>query len=147
MEKTLGAGPDAGLKTPWHVWAVGIFTLLWNAIGGFSFTMTHLGQLESLGMGQEEIAFFASYPLIANVFWGLGVWGAITASLLILLRSRFAVHAVIAAIIGLIGSNYFQYSADVPESLQSTVLPVLIWSTTVFMLFYAMRMTREGVLR
>ena len=147
MEATMNGGGAPAAKTPWHLWVVGILTLLWNSIGGFSYTMTRLGQLEALGMGQEEIAFFASYSPIANSFWALGVWGAILSSVLILLRSRFAVYTVIAAIIGLIGSNYFQYTADVPESLQSAVLPVLIWSTTVFMLFYAMRMTREGVLK
>ena len=135
-------------KTPWHLWVVGILTLLWNSMGGFSYTMTRLGKLESLGMGAEEIAFFASYSPVANTFWALGVWGAILASLLLLLRSRFAVYSIIIAIIGLIGSNYFQATAEsIPESLQSAVLPILIWSTTIFMLFYALRMKREGVLK
>jgi len=70
------------------------------------------------------------------------------ASLLLLLRSRFAVYSIIIAIIGLIGSNYFQATAEsIPESLQSAVLPILIWSTTIFMLFYALRMKRKGVLK
>lgn len=134
-------------RTPWHLWVVGVITLLWNSIGGFSYTMTRLGQLESLGMGEAEIAFFASYSPIANTFWALGVWGAIACSLLVLLRSRFAVHAIVVAIIGLIGSNYFQYTADVPETLQSAVLPILIWSTTIFLLMYTRRLASEGVLR
>ena len=135
-------------KTPWHLWAVGVLTLLWNAVGGFSYTMTRLGMLEQLGMGEAEIAFFESAPLWSNFFWALGVWGAIIGSVLILLRSRFAVHATIVAIIGLLGSNYWQYVvADVPQSLQSTPLTIMIWVTTLFMLFYASRMSRAGVLR
>ncbi|MEL7318967.1 MAG: hypothetical protein AAFN04_10060 [Pseudomonadota bacterium] len=143
MNTIVGERPRA----PWHLWAVGVLTLLWNSIGGFSYTMTRLGKLADLGMGEAEIAFFASYSPIANAFWALGVWGAIACSLLILLRSRFAFHAIVAAIIGLIGSNYFQYTADVPESLQSAVLPILIWSTTVFLLFYTRSQSQTGVLR
>ena len=139
---------DASAKTPWHLWVVGVVTLLWNAIGGFSYTMTRLGMLEQLGMGEAEVAFFESAPTWSNTFWALGVWGAIAGSLLILLRSRFAVHAVIIAIIGLLGSNTWQYAiADVPESLQNPALTIMIWVTTLFMLWYAIRMRSQGVLR
>lgn len=135
-------------KTPWHLWLVGFLTLLWNSVGGFSYTMTRLGKLADLGMGEAEIAYFASHPAWANAFWALGVWGAIVGSVLILLRSRFAVHAIGVAIIGLLGSNIYQYGmTDIPESLASPALTVMIWVTTLFMLFYASRMTRAGVLR
>ena len=135
-------------KTPWHLWVVGVLTLLWNAVGGFSYTMTRLGKLPDLGMGEVEIAFFDSHPVWANAFWALGVWGAILGSILILLRSRFAVHAVILAIIGLIGSNIYQYTlTDIPESLQSPALSIFIWVTTLLMLFYAVRMKNAGVFR
>ena len=135
-------------RTPWHVWVVGLVSLLWNSVGGFSYTMTRLGKLEDLGMSQTEIAFFESSPVWANAFWALGVWGAIAGSVLILLRSRFALHALVVAIIGLLGSNTWQYAiADVPETLQSPALTLMIWATTLFMLYYAFRMTRAGVLR
>ncbi len=135
-------------KSPWHLWVVGILSLLWNSVGGFSYTMTRLGMLKDLGMNEAEIAFFDSSPVWSNAFWALGVWGAIAGSVLILLRSRFAVHAIVVAIVGLIGSNFYQYAiADVPESLQSPALTLMIWATTLFMLFYALRMTRSGVLR
>ncbi|MEM8977441.1 MAG: hypothetical protein AAGD43_35780, partial [Pseudomonadota bacterium] len=76
------------------------------------------------------------------------VWGAIGASVLLLLRSRFAVHASIVAILGLIGSNTYQFAmTEVPESLQSLPLVALIWATTLFVLFYAMRMKNRHVLR
>ena len=143
MDRRLG-----GPKTPWHLWVVGLLTLLWNAVGGFSYTMTRFGMLEQLGMSETEIAFFESAPVWSNFFWGLGVWGAIAGSVLILLRSRFAVHATVLALIGLAGSNYWQYAvADTPESLQSLPLTLLIWATTLFMLFYSIRMTKAGVMK
>ena len=135
-------------ETPWHLWAVGVLTLLWNAVGGFSYTMTRLGRLEDLGMTEVEIAFFESHPLWANTFWALGVWGAIAGSVLILMRSRWAITAVAIALIGLVGTTIFQYGMiEVPESLQSPGLTIAIWLTTLFMLWYARKMTAEGVLR
>ena len=56
MNNVIGGGP----KTPWHLWVVGVLTLLWNAVGATSYTMTRLGMLEQLGMGETEIAFFES---------------------------------------------------------------------------------------
>lgn len=144
MNDTIGGRP----KTPWHLWVVGVLTLLWNAVGGFSYTVTHLGMLADLGFGETEIAYFESHPMWANAFWALGVWGAIAGSMLILLRSRFAVHAVLIAIVGLLGSNFYQFAmTDIPESMESPALVVFIWATTLFMLFYSSRMARAGVLR
>ena len=43
-------------KAPWHLWLIGIATLLFNAMGVFSYTMTKLGKLADLGMTPEQIA-------------------------------------------------------------------------------------------
>jgi len=144
----MGTTFNRGVKTPWHLWVVGFLTLLWNSVGGFSYTMTRLGKLEELGMGPVEIAYFEAAPLWSNFFWALGVWGAILGSILILMRSRFAVYSILAAIVGLLGSNTWQYGmSDIPESLANPPLTIMIWITTLFMLFYATRMAKKGVLR
>ncbi|NMW30834.1 hypothetical protein HKD42_02020 [Altererythrobacter sp. RZ02] len=136
------------VKTPWHLWAVGIITLLWNGIGIFSYLMTRLGKLESLGMTAEDIAFFESFPAWANALWAMGVWGAFAGSILLLLRSRWAVTSLVIAVIGLLGTTYFQrMMIEIPEKHDSIPLSVMIWVITVFMLWYASRMKREGVLR
>ncbi len=136
------------IKAPWHLWLVGIVTLLFNAFGGFSYTMTRLGRLADLEMTPDQIAYFDSYPTWANTFWALGVWGAIACSLLILLRSRYAVTAIIIATIGLIGTSIFQHIlTETPESLKSTPLVIAIWATTLLMLWYSYRQTAAGVLR
>ena len=28
------------MKTPWHIWVVGIFALLWNAFGALDYVLT-----------------------------------------------------------------------------------------------------------
>jgi hypothetical protein len=138
----------APAKAPWHLWLVGITTLLFNAMGAFSYTMTRLGKLADLGMTPDQIAFMQSYPAWANALWALGVWGAMVGSLLLLARSRWAVAAMMVATVGLIGTTAYNYALiEVPESMQAPALDVTIWAVTLFLLFYARRMAAAGVLR
>ena len=136
------------VKAPWHLWVVGLLTLLWNGVGIFSYTMTHLGKLEDLGMTPDQIAFFDTFPAWANALWALGVWGAFFGSVLLRLRSRWAVMSVAISVVGLIGTTIYQnFMIEVPAELQSIPLNVMIWVTTLFMLWYARKMRGEGVLR
>lgn len=135
-------------KTPWHLWVVGVLTLLFNTLGVLSYVMTKLGKLAELGMTPDQIAFMDSYPAAASAFWALGVWGALAGSVLLLLRSRFAVTAMGIALIGLLGTTIYNYALmDVPSDMQAPALDVAIWAVTVFLLFYARRMAVAGVLR
>lgn len=136
------------VKTPWHLWLVGALTLLFNAMGVMSYTMTKLGMLAEAGMTPDQIAFMNAYPTWANAFWALGVWGAFAGSVLVLLRSRFAVPAMLVATIGLIGTTVYNYVLiDVPAAMEAPALDVAIWAVTLFLLFYARRMAAAGVLR
>lgn len=133
---------------PWHIWVVGAVTLLFNALGVFSYLMTRLGKLAELGMTPEQIAVLDSFPMWANAVWALGVWGAFAGSVLILLRSRLAVWAMVVATIGLVGTTVHSYVLfDTPESMQAPALDVTIWAVTLFLLFYTRRMAAAGVLR
>lgn len=133
---------------PWHLWVVGVLTLLWNAIGAMSYTMTRLGKLESLGMTPDQIAYFDGFPVWANTVWAIGVWGCFAGSVLLLLRSRHAVTAFAISVVGLIGTTYFSYFAsDVPAELQSPALDIAIWAITLGSLWYARRQAAAGVLR
>lgn len=136
------------VATPWHLWVVGGLTLLWNSVGVFSYMMTELGRLGDLDMTPAQIAYFESFPAWATAVWALGVWGAFLGSILLLLRSRWAVSAIVVALVGLLGTTIFQhFVAEVPPELQSIGLDLTIWATTLFMLWYALKMRGEGVLR
>jgi hypothetical protein len=135
-------------KAPWHLWLVGIGTLLFNAMGVISYMMTQLGMLAEAGMTPDQIAFMDAYPTWAKAFWALGVWGALAGSLLLLARSKLAVAAMAAALVGLIGTTVYNYALiTVPEAMQAPALDVAIWAVTLFLLFYARRMAQAGVLR
>jgi hypothetical protein len=135
-------------KAPWHLWLVGGLTLLFNAMGIISYTTTKLGMLAEMGLTPDQIAFMNSYPAWISGLWALGVWGAFAGSVLVLLRSKWAVAAMVVATIGLIGTTIGNYMVlDVPPAMQAPVLDVAIWAVTLFLLFYARRMKAAGVLR
>ncbi len=139
---------DQEEKTPWHLWLIGVVTLLWNSIGAYSYTMTRMGKLADLGMSAADIAYFDSYPVWANSLWALGVWGALFGSILLLLRSRWAVTSLVVSVIGLVGTSIYQHIlTQTPENLQSPLLAIMIWVITLALLFYALRMRMAGVLR
>ncbi len=135
-------------SAPIHLWLVGVATLLFNAMGIVSYLTTKLGKLEAMGLTPEQIAFMESYPGWVSALWALGVWGAFAGSVLLLLRSRWAVAAMVAAMIGLIGTTLANYAIlDVPAAMQAPALDVAIWAVTLFLLFYCRAMARAGVLR
>lgn len=135
-------------KAPWHLWLVGLATLLFNAMGIVSYLTTKLGMLADMGLTPSQIAFMESYPTWVSVFWAVGVWGAFAGSVLILLRSKWAVAAMVAALAGLAVVTFYHYAMiEVPADMQSPGLDLAIWAVTLFLLAYARRMAAEGVLR
>jgi len=137
------------VKTPWHLWVVGVVTLMFNALGITSYLMTKLDLLDHTTMSAAQIAFMESYPAWATAVWAMGVWGAFTGSLLLLLRSRFAFAAMVVATIGLVGVTIAEVAVlDVPADMQTPLgLRAAIWGSTLFLLYYTRAMTKAGVLR
>lgn len=135
-------------RTPWHVWVIGVLTLMFNAMGIVSYLTTKLKMLDQMGLTPEQVAFMYAYPAWVSAFWALGVWGAFAGSVLVLARSRWAFAAMVVAMIGLVGTTLGNYVIlDVPPAMQAPALDVAIWAVTVFLLFYTRRMAQAGVLR
>lgn len=139
---------EGRVSTPVHLWIVGVLTLMFNALGIISYMTTKLGLLEQMGLTPEQIAFMNSYPAWISAFWALGVWGAFAGSVLLLLRSRWAIWAMVVATVGLIGTTLGNYAVlDVPAAMQAPALDAAIWVVTLFLLFYCRRMGQARVLR
>lgn len=144
--------------TPWHLWVLGIVTLLWNAIGANDYTQSQLRNRDYLGSMtgtyditvDEMLAYIDSFPAWADASWALGVWGSVAGSILLLFRSRFAKHAFIVAALGAVFTTFYQFSGNMPEALEGPgqiFFAAIIWIITLMMIYYSHRMTVKGVLR
>lgn len=137
-------------KPPWHLWLVALMSLLWNAQGCFVYWMTVTRDAAYLApFPPEMIDWLDAAPDWAIVAWGLGVFAALGGSLLLLGRSKLAVFAFAASLLGLAGSQFHQWTNDAPESMTNTgsmVLAAAFWAVSIGLLCYARAMRRRGVL-
>ena len=142
-------------RTPAHLWIVGILSLLWNCFGAYDYLMTRMRNMDYLSqMGVDPnviLTWIDSFPLYAQIGWGLGVWGAVLGSVLLLLRSRFAVWAFAASLIGMVLSFGYQYlGTTMPAGMEAGMMafmPVVIAILCVAQFLYARAMHAKGVLR
>ncbi|HEV2083399.1 MAG TPA: hypothetical protein VGR32_13230 [Brevundimonas sp.] len=145
---------DMTVKTPWHLWAVGVVSLLWNGFGAYDFIMTNTqgeAYMRASGMTQGMIDYFNAMPTWMYVPWTLGVWGAVLGSILLLLRNRLAVWAFAASLLGAVASLLFGLIHPMPELPEAMAMmkwmPWLIAVVAAFLAWYAWTMGKRGVLR
>ncbi|MGH7026762.1 hypothetical protein [Brevundimonas sp.] len=142
-------------RTPWHLWLVGVLSLLWSGFGGYDFIQTTTrGEvyMRESGFGDDMIAYFNAMPAWMYLPWTLGVWGAVIGSLLLLARSRWAVHAfalsLLGAVVSLIYSKFINPPPALPPELAMMEwMPYVIALIAAFLLWYAWTMAKKGVLR
>ena len=148
---------EVSARTPAHLWIVGILATLWNCFGAYDYLMTksrNTDYLASMMPGVDPNAFLAyldGYPIWAQFGWGLGVWMGLLGSILLLLRSRWAVHSFALSLLGMVLS--FTYVFTGPPMPGEEVMgamkyfPLVIVAIGVALLYYAWRQTKTGVLR
>ncbi|MND74813.1 hypothetical protein D3C80_664170 [compost metagenome] len=141
--------------TPWHLWLVGLLSLAWNGYGAFDYIQTTTrgeAYMRASGFGDDMIAYFNAMPTWMYVPWTLGVWGAVIGSLLLLARSRWAVHAyalsLLGAVVSLIYSKFINPPPALPpEFAMMEWMPFGIVVIAALLLWYAWTMAKKGVLR
>lgn len=138
-------------KPGWQYWAIAVVGLLWNCVGAMDYTMTAM-QVESYVamMTAEQRAYVDAFPAWSIAFWGLGVWGALIGSVLMLLRNKLAVTAFAVSLFGLLGTTIYQYGvSDAPDSFKTPgtmAFSAAIWLIALFLFWYARKKRDEGVL-
>jgi hypothetical protein len=142
------------VRTPWHLWLVGVLSLLWNGFGAFDFIQTNTrgeAYMRASGFDQAMIDYFLAMPNWMYVPWILGVWGAVIGSVLLLLRRRWALHAFALSLIGAVVNLVYGQVIDPPplsaEMAMMKVMPWVIVAIAVFLAWYAWAMAKRGVLR
>lgn len=144
-------------RTPAHLWVVGILATLWNCFGAYDYLMTksrNTDYLASMMPGVDPNAFLAyldGYPIWAQFGWGLGVWMGLLGSVLLLLRSRWAVHSFALSLLGMVLSFTYVFTGPPMPGEEAMgamkYFPLVIVAIGVALLYYAWRQTKTGVLR
>ena len=147
----------APMRTPTHLWIVGILSLLWNCFGGYDYLMTKMRNMDYLaGMTPPGVdvntllAYVDGMPLYAQFGWGLGVWSALVGSILLLMRNRYAVWAFVLSLFGMaLSFGYMFIGPPMPGSEEAGMMkymPLLIVILGLAQFAYARAMERKGLL-
>jgi hypothetical protein len=147
------AATEGAVRAPWHLWVVGVISLLWNAMGAFDYIMTQSrSEWYMSQFTQEQLDYFYSFPAWADASWALGVWGAVLGSVALLLRRSWAVWLFGISIIGLVLTTIYNFvltdgAAMMGDGATVWILTLLVWAITIALFVYARWLTRTGVLR
>lgn len=138
-------------RTPKHLWAVGVLSLLWHAMAVFDFTAT-MTRMESY-MSQftaEQLEYFYGFPTWMIVVWALAVFGGLAGSIGLLLRKKWAVTAFVASVLGLALSSLYNFVLSNGAEIMGSVavyFTLAIWIIAIFLIWYSRRQAQAGVLR
>ena len=144
---------DAPLKTPWHIWLIGVVAVLFNFIGVFDFVMSMAQGAEyqaKAGMAPDQIAHYQGMPGWMTVVWAVGVFGAFLASILLLLRKKLALPVFVLSLAAFLVSLLYTYvltDGGTVMGQQMAITSAVIAGLLVFSSWYSWFMTGRGVLR
>jgi hypothetical protein len=140
------------MKTPVHLWIIGVISLIWNAGGAYDYVMTQFQDEAYLAMLTDaQRAFLDTGPVWFEAAWAVGVWFSVLGSVFLLLRSRFAAGAFGLSFLGLIVSSVYSFGiADRTGLTLSSAqmgFTIAIFVVLAALWIYARAMTQRGVLR
>lgn len=139
-------------SAPWHLWLVGLLSLLWNSVGAFDYLMTMTRNASYMGsFTTEQLDYFYGFPAWAVACWAASVWGGVLGSLLLLLRRRWAVGAFTISILTMLPMWIYNYALTdgmrIMGGTGALVFSGLILLVALALWWYARRLASAGVLR
>ncbi len=128
----------------WQYWTVAVIGFQWNCFGAYLYILTKQGDAALLATVPPPMQdYIATMPTWAHIGWSLGIWGSFLGSLLMLVRSRWAVQLFLVSLLGALLSFAGQARAGVLEPAQ----PVMILAVIALLLWYSRRSDHSGILR
>jgi hypothetical protein len=139
---------DPNRKTPWHLWAMGILTLLWNGSGAVTIMLAQGGRLANIGSG--EAAYYAAQPTWFVIATDIALVSAVAAGVALLRRSRTAVWLFGLSLALILFNNGYELIAGTSRMLANRgalILTIVIAVIAILQLAYARAMAKTAALK
>lgn len=141
---------SAAPRTPWHLWAVGIVGLLWNAFGAYDYLMTQTENAAYMArFTPEQLEYFYGFPTGVVALWAIAVWGGVLGCVLLLLRKRLAAPVFLVSFVCMILTSIYNFALSDGLALMggaAAAFTVVIFLFALGLWLYARAMARRGVL-
>lgn len=136
-------------STPWHLWVVGVVSLLWNAVGAMDYVMTQTKSASYMAaFTPAQLEFFYGFPAWVVAAWAIAVWGGVVGSLLLLLRKRLAVTVLLASFLAMVVTSFHNFVLSNGMEIMGGAGPLAftaaIFLVALALVFYARAMQRRG---
>jgi hypothetical protein len=138
------------IRTPIHLWIVGVLSLLWNSVGAFDYTATQF-RIESY-MSQftpGQLEYFYGFPVWMDAAWAIAIWSSLLGSIALLFRKALAAWLFGVAILGLAVSSVYNFVLSNGMEIMGSgaaMFTAVIWVIALFLYFYASAMHKRRVL-
>ena len=133
-------------RRPWHLWVVGILTILWNGSGAYTILMAQAGRLSDIDA--QEAAYYAAQPTWFVIATDIALFLPLAAAVALLLRNRSAVWLFALSAIATVVNNAYDIGAATSLALTDRgwlILTAGITVITVLQFAYAWAMRNRGV--
>jgi hypothetical protein len=140
-------------RTPWQFWLICTIAVIWNGFGGYDYIMSQTagdGYLRTMGMTEPQIAFYHAMPTWMVADWAVGVWGGVLGAILLAMRSKWALHAFVTSLAAMLMSlvyNYLLTDGHTIMGQMGSIFCAVITTACVFFVWYALKATKQGLLR
>ena len=139
------------VRTPWHLWVVGVVAFLWNAIGAFDYVMTESRNAAYMSaFTPEQLAFFYGFPAWVIAAWAIAVWGGVLGALILLLRRRLAVSVFLVSLIAMVVTTFHNYvlsnGLEIFTDAGSRVFTAVIFAIALGLFLYSRAMQARSVI-
>jgi len=139
------------VRTPWHLWVIGVIALLWNAMGAFDYLMTQTKNAAYMSaFTPEQLEYFYGFPTWVIAAWAIAVWGGVLGSLLLLLRKRYAVWVFLVSFVAMVLTTIHNYvlsdGLKIFTDAGTKVFTAVIFLVALALFLYARAMSKRGVL-
>jgi hypothetical protein len=152
LAETMANSTVQSVKAPWHIWVVGVVSLLWNSVGSMDFVMTQTRNKAYMSaFTPAQLDFYYGFPIWIVAAWGIAVWGGVLGSLSLLIRKRQAVHLFFLSLICMVLTSIHNYALsngfEIMGGMRALIFGATIFVIGVLLLVYARSMRKRGVLR
>lgn len=142
---------NANTKAPWHLYAVGAITLLWNGFGAVQWYQQVTRAASYWGnLTIAQVQYIQQQPVWVETLFGVGVWTGVLGALMLLLRRKLAFHAFVASLIAVLANTvYVQFMTNGREvmgngTLIAAVAVIVVAAASVA---YANFARKRGIIR